>query len=433
MWSHSDRLDLSSWLIHFVHKHKPEGSYQSWVKKQLNEDEAKEIDIESIKAPDFFDENGCPKTIFDEWIDDDWKLSPNASAFDILRRIIHDGFVKSGWSFRGDSPTIYGPYSTVCFTEMPLYALIDYANKRGRYSGYVAQYGIAFKRKELFAAGARSVIYGLSGNKYEAKGSDKYYNAGFRALSERCGIGREEQYRYVHTDLNREPPIDWTFEREWRLAIKDSRWGDIPGLPFFLSKTDYHTPISEVVIIVATNEEKSIVLDQLANMYNSKSTNLGYNYQIELIRAAKVVAVEQLKGLQDYETIRLDSINPQVETEMSLPRVNEDTVNRASEALNATLEICENALKEFQTIHPEIIPYSYPISHAKVCTDGNTEITQALFKIGKASTFSEGIYYLDTPFSFTGNEKVGQFIMQKAADFLTEQLGQKFYVFFIPD
>ena len=92
------------------------------------------------------------------------------------------------------------------------------------------------KKKELFAAGARSVIYGLSGNKYEATESDKLYTAGFRALSERCGIGREEQYRYVHTDLNREPPIDWTFEREWRLAIKDSRWGDIPGLPFFLEK-----------------------------------------------------------------------------------------------------------------------------------------------------------------------------------------------------
>lgn len=433
MWRHTDRLDLSSWLIHFVHEHKPENTFHQWVKQQMGPEAIPE-EIASIQCPDFFDETGSPKVLFDSMINNDWIIRPNASAFQILQRIIHDGFIRSGWSFRNGNPTVYGPYSAVCFTEMPLYALIDYANTRGGYSKYVGSYGIALKKKELFSAGARSAIYGLSGTKSEAVDeNDPLSKTGFRALASRCGIGREEQYRYVHTDLDREPPIDWTFEREWRLAIKDGRWGDLPGLPFLLSKNDYNTPVNEVIIIVSTDEEKKIILDQLTNMFISRSTNLGYGYQLDLIRKARVISVEQLRGLNNYDTIRLDGIAPDVETGMILLDVSEETLQKVNEALNTTYNICNSATKEFVEQNPEVPLYSYPISHVKICTDENTEVTQALVLLDKASTFSEGRYYVDTPYTFTGNEDIGKLIMQKAADFLSEQFQQTFYVFIIPD
>lgn len=84
--------------------------------------------------------------IFNQSFNDDWVLDNNATAFEVLRRIIHDGFIRSSWSYRGGNPTVYGPYSAICFTEMPLYALIDYANKRQSGSGFVGKYGIAFRK-----------------------------------------------------------------------------------------------------------------------------------------------------------------------------------------------------------------------------------------------------------------------------------------------
>ena len=93
---------------------------------------------------------------------------------------------------------IYGPKSAVCFTEMPLYALIDYVKARNK-SGYADRYGIAFRREELFEAGARPVIYGLTGEHKEISSCESL--CGFRVLSECTGIGLHEQYRYVYTNL----------------------------------------------------------------------------------------------------------------------------------------------------------------------------------------------------------------------------------------
>lgn len=82
-------------------------------------------------------------------------------SFGVLKRIISDGYIRSGWSFRGGKLTIYGKHSAVCFTEMPLYALINYGKTRED-SNLVSSYGIALPKRELFALGGRQVIYGLS-------------------------------------------------------------------------------------------------------------------------------------------------------------------------------------------------------------------------------------------------------------------------------
>ena len=90
--------------------------------------------------------------MLDEFIENEFQIDEDASAFSVLKKILHDGFIHSSWSIRNRTPSVYGPNSAVCFTEMPLYALVDYARGRGEKSGYVGNYGIAFRRNELYAA-----------------------------------------------------------------------------------------------------------------------------------------------------------------------------------------------------------------------------------------------------------------------------------------
>lgn len=215
------RRDMSEWVIHFVHNRKSEDDL--YVMKDMSKLEDPNI---SFQVPAYYDENGRPHELFNEYSDNEWPIAEDAPAFDILQKIIHDGFIRSGWSMRDFTPTVYGPYSAVCFTEMPLYGLIEYARYRGKVSGYVGNYGIAFLRKELFDAGARQVIYGLSTEYKEAEDKkDAFFGKGMRCLSEKCGIGLGEQYRYVSTNLGKGKRIDWTHEREWRWPLRKGEIG----------------------------------------------------------------------------------------------------------------------------------------------------------------------------------------------------------------
>lgn len=152
-----NRLDLSEWMIHFVHQRTGSETLSELATIAANEG----FEMDS-RYHDYYDEDGNKKYILDEYVDNEYRIDNDASGFDVLKKILHDGFIHSGWSMRKGSPTVYGPVSAVCFTEMPLYALVEYAKARGQVSGYVGEYGIAFKRNELYAAGARPVIYGLT-------------------------------------------------------------------------------------------------------------------------------------------------------------------------------------------------------------------------------------------------------------------------------
>lgn len=267
------RLDLTEWVIHFVHDRKPDdnldGLYENYLlfsdDKDGNRIDSSKLylDEDDFRYPDFYDSEGKGHNMLDEFIENEYPIDEDASAFSVLKKILHDGFIHSSWSIRNGKPSVYGPNSAVCFTEMPLYALVDYARVRGEKSGYVGNYGIAFRRNELYAAGARPVIYGLSG---EFKETDKIngVNQG-RLLDPSCGIGVHEQYRYVSTLLPKKSglTIDWTHEREWRWALPNDRLG-VPGIPFFLSK-DYADFFTEVIIIVGTDDEQEEILLHLKN------------------------------------------------------------------------------------------------------------------------------------------------------------------------
>lgn len=296
------RFDLTEWIIHFVHDRIPENDPKCFCVDPETGD--------SLGFADYFDSKGEPHSILNCYADEDFPIEEDAPAFVVLKKILHDGYLKSGWSFRKGNPTIYGPSSAVCFTEMPLYALITYAKDRGSYSSYVGQYGVAFKKNELYKAGARPVIYGLSTKHIETSENDPYFERGsaLRLLSTtETDIGPQEQYRYVAMNLSGKKRIDWSHEREWRWRLIDDQYG-VPGLPFLLSD-DYADFFSEIVIIVSNETEKNEILHRLKNMYDSEGTQTGFAYNTDLIKTIKVLSIEALSGLStDLSKIRLEDI-----------------------------------------------------------------------------------------------------------------------------
>jgi hypothetical protein len=102
---------------------------------------------------------------------------------------------------RGSTRMITGKRPVVCLFDVPIPELAAFvnANSRRRYEPF----GIAVKKRCAFAAGARPVIY--------------MPNREAREL-----FDDDQMWRVAALDLNRHPPLDWTFEREWRVE------GDLP-------------------------------------------------------------------------------------------------------------------------------------------------------------------------------------------------------------
>jgi hypothetical protein len=415
------RIDLTDWIIHFVHNRVPENDPRCFCSyPEAGED---------FEYADYFDSAGQSQRILDTYADDDFPIEDDAPAFVVLKKILHDGYIKSGWSFRSGKPTIYGPTSAVCFTEMPLYALIDYAKKRGSYSDYVGEYGIAFKRGELYNAGARPVIYGLSTKHIEALGTDPFWNIGsaYRLLSTtETGIGPVEQYRYVSMNLSGENRIDWSHEREWRWPLVDDQYG-VPGLPFLLSE-DYADFFSEVIVIVSTEAEKTEILRRLKNMYDSEGTQTGFAYNTELIKNTKVLSIEALCKLSiDTSKIRLEDIPMSNFSHMKEIVVRPEILERVKKAWEGANEIAYKASQNFLSTNMDGKDKG-PAGFSDVSTFEISEITQAFVNLGIASSYSNDRYILwGLKQCAVQSVDVHETGAKAASEFLTKELGQNFY------
>lgn len=265
-----NRLDLTDYLTHFIHK--PTLPYKQGV---LCYDD-------------------CDNPIYPnprkEYVSN--YVMKNNESFEVLKKILYDGIINTGWSERNQNATIYGKRSAVCFTEMPLYALINYAMERQELNK-VDQYGISFKRRLLYWYGARPVIYGFS-NSNLGNVSEYQTNAGYRLLDEKIHLPLCEQYRFVRTDIycSDDPSndFDWMHEREWRWPIKVNEddgtpvHPDVPGLPIYGFK--------DVVITVRTLNEKAEIVQLLQTFYNDPDWTFAMSK--EKLATWKVVSAEDL-------------------------------------------------------------------------------------------------------------------------------------------
>lgn len=119
------------------------------------------------------------------------RASPTASAFDNLTAILRDGLI------RGSTKMIRGKRPVVCFCDAPISELrrLLVRDNRRRYEPF----GLAVDRRYAFSAGARPVMY-------------------LPAVEAERLVAADELWRVVVLDFDREPPVDWSYEREWRLA-----------------------------------------------------------------------------------------------------------------------------------------------------------------------------------------------------------------------
>ena len=92
---------------------------------------------------------------------------------------------------------IRGARPAVCMFDVPipeLRTILDRRNRR-RYEPF----GIAVDKRYAFTMGARPVIY------LPWREAEKI-------------LAPEERWRVVSLEIDKDPPVDWSFEREWRIA-----------------------------------------------------------------------------------------------------------------------------------------------------------------------------------------------------------------------
>jgi hypothetical protein len=422
-----DRIDLSEWVIHFVHD------------RDLNH-YPKDV---NLPLPFCFNRRGEPLIhVLDEIAYDDqlacadsldhpYGLEADASAYSVLKRILFDGYIKSGWSFRGGRPTIYGPKSAVCFTEMPLYALLAYASKRNN-SASVEAYGIALRKQELFKAGGRPVIYGLSGNHKEASRDDSYFGKGFRCLASSCGIALNEQYRYVAMNLDKNKWIDWTHEREWRWADTRENY-EVPGFPVWVESQN--PKLSQILVIVKEAWEAEDFVDSMKIHYDEQGNIYDSAYNRENLKNTVVVSLEEIEQqLNSSSVVRLEDLPLKSFSYIAPKTPSTEVLEKVKQALKEAQEEAERAAKKDR----EIAPRNKDGYIADVCgfatvvtSEANTEITDALISLDYASPCDGECYFIYEVTSGIDTEqalRVAEAAARAAAKKLSELLGQSFSV-----
>lgn len=382
-----NRLDLSDWLIHFIHDRKPENDpNEIFGEGDIFHYPFSFPEPDKKRSKSGFDFSDYPH---EEWhmYDERYPIEPDASAFAVLLKILNDGHIRAGWSFRNNRPTIYGYWPAVCFTEMPLYALFDYVNQR-RGSDYVDSYAICLRKKELFRAGARPVIYGLSGkhldNATRTPKEEAFY--GPRILDPKCGIGIREQYRYVAMNLSQGYSIDWSHEREWRWSDTNDKCS-LPGLPLFGEDEPFH--FSEILILTQNEEESARVLNKLKELFDAGRSNQDYEYYLPAIQNAQVICVDEVRkkfGSDSIKTLRLDDLPKASLKKFKVPNLDPAFLVRVQSIISEANQAAKKAVKDYLKLNPGGQPFDYGWVWLEV-HDSEAELTQALLQLNLARSY----------------------------------------------
>ncbi|MDA9453544.1 hypothetical protein XI00_04415 [Bradyrhizobium sp. CCBAU 21359] len=391
------RKDMTSWVMHFIH----DRNYANDPAYNINEGE---------ETPFFPFQEDQPPSRFEqwEWADNDYGLEPDADAFSVLLKIISDGHIRSGWSFRNDRPTIYGPRSACCFTEMPLYGLIEYAKQRSK--EYVGAYAIGLLKQEFFAAGGRPVIYGLSGPHKEISKplpSPPHY-LWPRKLDPSCGISEREQYRYVAMNLDSKRPIDWSHEREWRWADSDGACS-CPGLPLWLKGE--LVEFSQTMIVVPSDREAHRILDLLKELHDAGSHNYGHEYRRKTLLGTHIVSLEQLASISptiDAANLRLEDLPSSSLKTFEQPEATPELIAKVKSALAEAHTAAEAAVDSFLLTARYVEGGKFV---ADVCGwadlviyDSQSSVVSALIALGE-TTIIGGVGYRVSDFGRHGRRK----------------------------
>ena len=163
-------------------------------------------------------------------------------AFRRLQSILKEGRIL------GTNAKIKGCYHCVCFTEAPLTSLPGGLVNPTMYTRYTP-FGVQIEKRWIFEHGGRPVIYQTDEE--------------FDQLPEHL------RWRHARYEPNREQPIDFTWEREWRIQCTslgiDPSYAElvVPGEDWAQRMIDEHDVEQEFQV-----QEYSMMLDEsLAELY----------------------------------------------------------------------------------------------------------------------------------------------------------------------
>lgn len=249
-------------------------------------------------------------------------------------------------------------------------------------------------------------------------------------MDKSCGIGLKEQYRYVATSLTSNPfqrSIDWTHEREWRWPLPNANL-NVPGLPFILE--DYPDWFSEILIIVESSEQKTDILEYLKTLHDSDGNNIGFLYDKTKIDRIKVVSLENINKGCNSTLYRIEDIAQSSKSSYPRISVSENTKVKVNLAIVEAEKKAKEKLDKFISTNPSYDSGKSLAGFAWVCTDVVSEVTEALKNIGKADTYADGIYQLELNLFYPYNDDIflAKLMAETAAEYLTNSLGQNFFV-----
>jgi hypothetical protein len=113
-------------------------------------------------------------------------------AFETLRKILKEKRLLGGTGY------IKGGYRCVCFSEAPVHHLESALMRPTVHGVRWRPFGIVVSKSWLFAQGGRPVIY--------------------QADEEFLTLPEDMRWRHVRYEPAADPPIDFSWEREWRIS-----------------------------------------------------------------------------------------------------------------------------------------------------------------------------------------------------------------------
>ena len=380
------RQDLSKWALHFIHDVNLE-----------NEPTDETIQFDFYDGYPYHEDKELNDR-FDSWrvSDDHYPIDPDANALQVLLKIITDGHIRATWAFRGNRPTIYGPRAAVCFTEMPLYALLEYAKQRKNDS--VRNYAVGILKHELFTAGGRPVIYGLSGKHIE-QGQKLPLNEGWpRRLASSCGIAESEQYRYIAMSSDPGRPIDWSHEREWRWVDHEDKCS-CPGLPIWLSEEPFS--FSQVFIVVPDSADAKRVLERLKELHDAGANDFDYLFSRQTLKATSVIALDQLeRDIPDGRAgqLRLEDIPSSYILDFEQPKAPPELVDKVRSVLAEAMTAADRAAAAHLESAPRVSGGRHIADIAGwahlVVYDAQSPLVSALLQLGETYCIPGTGYYI---------------------------------------
>ena len=229
------------------------------------------------------------------------------SPFFLMRNTVRQGRLWATWSARGGRRTIYGPDPAVCFTDMPIAAFVEGGLARAARGEAMSPYGLILPKRAMFAAGARPVIYALSGEVSVTNGD------GARLIASHQ-LPLAEQYRYVTYDPTAPRPIDWTHEREWRWPLRDAPPPDpeTEGLPPNIDdlhglELDQPGLAGLGAIVKTSRQAEQLVYDILTKIDRGDINENQYDFVLALDAVGNVADLRDRAALEEaIDAARID-------------------------------------------------------------------------------------------------------------------------------